>query len=128
MTIIALIIILAVAQLMVFSGLTGWVRTKHNVWAPATTGHETFERYFRVQQNTMEHVVAFVPAIYLCAVYASFALAIICGVLYLIGRCLYAYTYISDPKKRAPGMILSFMPTALMTLAALVGILWSLLA
>lgn len=120
---IALIIILAVLQFAVFTSLTGRARANENVKAPATTGGETFERWFRVQQNTMEHLVAFVPAIYLCAVYTNATVAIVGGVLYLVGRCLYAYTYVKDPQTRGLGMILSFLPILMMILAALGGVL-----
>ena len=127
MTTIALIIILAVVQFMLFTAITGFSRVKYGVNAPKTTGNDDWERRFRVQQNTMEHLVAFVPAIYLCATYTSHTLALICGVLYLIGRCHYAYSYIKAPPTRALGMMLSFFPTAIMALAALGGIVWSLL-
>ncbi len=123
MDIIALLIILAVLQFMAFSFLVGPARVKYEVKAPATTGNEDWQRRFRVHQNTMEQLVAFVPAIYLCAVYANQTVAIVCGVIYLIGRCIYAYTYIKDPKTRALGMILSFFPTLAMVLAALGGVL-----
>ena len=35
--------------------------------APATTGNEMFERYFRVQMNTLEQLVVFIPSIFLFA-------------------------------------------------------------
>jgi len=128
MDIIALIILLAILQLMAFGMITGFSRDKFGVKAPATTGNEDWERRYRVQQNTMEHVVAFVPAIYLCAMYTSLNLAILAGTIYLIGRCIYAYCYIKDPKTRALGMILSFFPTAVMVLAALGGVLMNLVS
>ncbi len=127
MDIIAVIILLAILQLMAFGMITGFSRGKLGVDAPATTGNEQWERRFRVQQNTMEHVVAFVPAIYLCATYTNLTLAIAAGTIYLIGRCIYAYCYIKEPKTRALGMILSFFPTATMALAALGGVLMTVL-
>ncbi len=125
MTWIMLIIILAVIQFMSLSFLVGPARVTYGIEAPATSGNEDWERRFRVHQNTMEQLVAFVPAIYLCATYASVPLAIVCGVIYLVGRAHYAYSYIKDPKLRAPGMILSFFPTFAMALAALGALLWS---
>lgn len=127
MTVIALLIILAVLQFMSFSFLVGPARPKFGVTAPAVTGNEEWERRYRVHQNTMEQLVSFVPAIYLCATYVHETFAIICGVIYLLGRTHYAYSYIKDPKLRAPGMILSFFPILVMALAAAGGIIWSLL-
>ena len=125
---IAVIILLAVTQLMVFGMITGFSRGKFDVKAPATTGNEDWERRFRVQQNTMEHLVAFIPAIWLCATYTSVALAIGLGCIYLVGRIIYAIGYIKAPPKRAPGMMASFFPTALLVLAALGGALMTALA
>ena len=44
---------LALVQFIVFGFRVGAARTKFGVKAPAITGNETFERYFRVQQNTL---------------------------------------------------------------------------
>lgn len=125
MTWIAFIVALAVAQYIVFMGMAGYARGKYKVAAPATTGHELFERHYRVQMNTLEQLVAFIPAIYLAATYASETLAIVCGVLYLLGRGLYAVSYVREPRSRGPGMMLSLLPTMVMVAAALAGIAWS---
>lgn len=127
MTTVTLIIILAVLQFMALSFLVGPARVTYNVEAPKTTGHEEWERRFRVHQNTMEQLVAFIPAIWLCATYANVTLAVVLGLIYLLGRSHYAYSYIKDPKLRAPGMIASFFPTFAMALAALGGILLDLI-
>lgn len=123
---IALIAGLAVGQYIIVTSIAGAARGKFGVPAPATTGNEQFERRYRVQQNTLEQLVAFLPSLYLCAMYASQPLAIFAGVIYLLGRCHYAYSYIKDPKLRAPGMLMTFFSTATMAVAALAGIVWTL--
>ena len=45
------------------------------------------------------------------------------GVIYLIGRILYARAYVADPAKRGPGFILSLGPTMVLVIIALVGAL-----
>src|SRR5450631_2506474 len=90
---------LAVLQFIVFGYLVGGARGRYGVKAPAVTGHEIFERYFRVQQNTLEQLVVFLPSLYLFSHYFSPAKAAGLGVVYLAGRALYAITYLKDPAK-----------------------------
>jgi hypothetical protein len=60
---VAIVTILALGQFVLFSIQVGSMRVKHGIKAPAVTGHPNFERMFRIQQNTMEQLVAFIPAI-----------------------------------------------------------------
>ncbi len=39
--------------------------------APAISGHPDFERYFRVQANTLEWMPIFLPSLWLFALYVS---------------------------------------------------------
>ena len=50
-----------------FTARVGISRGKLGVEAPACTGNEQFERMFRVQQNTLEQLIVFVPATYAVA-------------------------------------------------------------
>ncbi|MBT8091989.1 MAG: MAPEG family protein, partial [Gammaproteobacteria bacterium] len=65
MTPIAIVTILALGQFILFSIQVGSMRGKHGVDAPAIAGHPEFERMFRIQQNTMEQLVAFIPALWI---------------------------------------------------------------
>lgn len=118
---IVVIILLAILQYMIFSFLVGPTRGKYGVSAPKTVGNDDWERRYRVHQNTMEHLVAFIPAIWLCATYSYIEVAVVFGIIYLLARTHYAYSYIKDPKLRAPGAIFSFFPILFMVLAALAG-------
>ena len=51
--------------------------------APATTGNDVFERYFRVHMNTVEQLLVFVPAIWLFASLVSAKWAALLGAVYL---------------------------------------------
>lgn len=119
------IAVLAVMQFIVFSFLVGRAREKHGVKAPAISGHPEFERVFRVQMNTLEQLVCFLPALFLAATYWSPVFATLAGVVYLIGRLIYRQSYITDPSKRALGFILTIVPTAVLLFAALIGALIS---
>ncbi len=107
---------LAVLQFMVFGFKVGAARGRYGVKAPAVSGHVMFERHFRVQQNTLEQLVAFLPGLYLFSRYFDPVWAAVIGAVYLVGRELYAARYVSDPAKRGPG----FAMTA-MAVIALVG-------
>jgi uncharacterized MAPEG superfamily protein len=118
---IVLIALLALLQQLGFGILVGRARGRYGVSAPAVTGHEVFERYYRVQMNTLELLVVFVPALYLAALYVRPLWPALLGAVYLIGRVLYARAYIADPPKRELGYTLSFLPIAALVLMALIG-------
>ena len=113
--------LLAVAQLFVFGVLVGRARGKYGVAAPATTGHPIFERYYRVQMNTVESLLVFLPGLWLAAKYWSPGYSAILGVVYLLGRVIYLNAYVNDPKRRALGFSLSMLPAMVLVVAALVG-------
>jgi len=121
MAYVDIVTILAVFQFIVFGFKVGRARGLYGVHAPATTGNEIFERYFRVQQNTLEQLLGLVPGLYLFSHYWSPLVAAGLGVVYLIGREIYAATYVKDPAKRSLGFGLTFLPVVILLLGALFG-------
>lgn len=121
MVLVEIVTLLALLQFVVFGALVGRARGKYGVKAPAVTGHEMFERYYRVQMNTLEVLVVFLPSLWLAARYWSPFLAGGVGAVYLVGRVLYFRAYISVPAKRGTGFVLSLGPAVVLLLAALVG-------
>ena len=71
MAYVDIVTVLAVLQFIVFGFQVGRARGKYGVKAPATAGNELFERFFRIQQNTLELLVGFIPGIYLFGRYWS---------------------------------------------------------
>ena len=116
-----IVTILAILQFLVFGIKVGGARGRYGVKAPATTGNEIFERYFRVQQNTLEQLVAFLPGLYLFGHYWNPLWVAALGVVYLIGRELYAWGYVKDPAKRGAGFGLSSMPVIILLVGSLAG-------
>ena len=112
---------LAVLQFIVFGFKVGSARSKYGIKAPDTTGNEIFERHFRVQQNTLEQLIAFLPGIYLYSHYFSPLFAAGLGVVYLAGRELYAFTYVKDPANRSVGYGMTFIPMVILVGGGLVG-------
>lgn len=113
-----------VLALLVFFGtgaVVGMARAKWNVPAPASSGHPEFDKRFRVQMNTLEQLVMFVPAAMLAAPVLGDLVTAGLGFTWSLGRVLYARLYYADPAKRGPGFGLTFLPTLILMGAAIVG-------
>lgn len=121
MAFVEIVTALALIQFVVFGFKVGRARAKFGVQAPATTGNENFERCFRVQQNTLEQLIVFLPALYLFSRYFDPAWAACLGVPYLVGRELYAASYLKNPAKRGLGFGLTFLSTVILLAGGLAG-------
>jgi len=121
MELVAVVTVLALLEYIVFAMLVGRARGKYGVKAPAVTGHEIFERYFRVQQNTLELLVPLVPAMWLFGTYVSPTWAAGLGMVYVAGRIFYLRGYVADPAKREAGFGLSVLPLFVLLFGALWG-------
>jgi glutathione S-transferase len=121
MPLVQLVIGLALAQFLFFLRAVGNARTTYKVFAPATTGNEVFERYFRVQMNTLELLVIFVPSILLFAQFFGGYIAAPLGGVYLIGRFIYFASYVKDPRSRGLGYGLSMVPLVILVTGTIVG-------
>ena len=118
------------AALLVYVATSIYVaraRGKFKIDAPAMTGNPDFERVIRVQMNTLEQIVAFLPALWLCAVFLSAPWAAGIGAVWVIGRILYAVGYYREAAKRGPGFVLAFTAFAALWAGALWGVLAALL-
>ena len=122
MNYIDLIAALAIVQLIFFSVLVGRARGVYGVKAPAVSGHEMFERAYRVQMNTLELLVAFLPTLYIAAKYWPQAYVASAGVIYLVGRLIYWRSYVTAPASRGIGFMLSMVPVLALLFGALIGI------
>jgi glutathione S-transferase len=116
-----IVIGLALVEFCYFGLRVSWARGKYNVPAPAMTGNEVFERYFRVQMNTLELLVIFVPSIILFGAYVSAYIAAALGFIYLIGRLIYFTSYVKDPKTRSLGYGLSALPVIVLVAGGIIG-------
>jgi glutathione S-transferase len=99
-------------------------RVTYKVPAPATTGHEVFERYFRVQMNTLEQLVIFVPGLLLFALYVSPWVAAALGALFIVGRAVYFRGYVRAAEGRHAGFMLSVVPNMVLIVGGGLGALW----
>ena len=123
---IAIVVLLSLIEYIFFMAMVGKARTEYSISAPAIIGNEMFERVFRVQQNTLEQLVIFIPAIYLCGYYLHAVAAAMIGFFFIIGRAIYYKGYTADPAKRGAGMLISFFTNVILILGGLTGIVKSL--
>ena len=110
--------------LLVYFGLgaaVGAARGKFNVPAPLSTGHPEFDKRNRVHINTLEQLVIFVPAIVFAAPVLGDAITATLGLLWSVGRLVYARSYYADPGKRTFGFLLTLAPTFVLIVAAAWG-------
>ncbi|NKN35412.1 MAPEG family protein [Agrobacterium sp. a22-2] len=98
-------------------------RQQFGIKAPKTTGDENFERIFRVQQNTVEQLVLFLPALWMFGSYVSDPIAGLLGLGWTGARVLYAAEYYADAKKRGPGAALSWLISLVLLVGGTVGAL-----
>ena len=120
----ALVTILAIVVYFYMGVRVGQMRIKHGIKAPATSGHPQFDRAFRVQMNTLEHLPVLLPLLWLTTFFfAPYPMAApVLGVIWVIGRVLYMEGYMRDPDKRGPGFGISALAELLLLILALIGI------
>jgi glutathione S-transferase len=118
----ALVSALALLLYVAVFAAAGRARHRYDIKAPAVTGAPEFERALRVQQNTVEQLVWFIPALWLFALYASPLWAGIIGLVWIAARAYYAISYYRDPETRGPGFIIAFASAAVLLVGALIGI------
>jgi glutathione S-transferase len=108
--------------------MVGRARRRFGVRAPATSGDPGFDRVFRVQMNTLEQLVCFLPALWLAAVVFSDRWAGIAGAIWVVGRLLYARAYYGDAGARGPGFVTAVAMTFILLILAAFQIVRGLLA
>ena len=119
---------LALIEYLVITLECGRARGRLGVPAPATTGNPEFERYLRVQYNTIEQLVIFLPALFAFGHFVSSGGAAALGGVFIVGRALYARGYVRDPAKRGPGFGLTLLANSALLLGATLGALWAAVA
>jgi uncharacterized membrane protein YecN with MAPEG domain len=123
MALVELITVLALLQFLFFGILVSRARERSGIKAPAMTGNELFERYVRVQANTLELLILFLPALWLAVAHVAALWLALLGALYLVGRFIYLRAYVAEPSKRSLGFGLSAAPILALLVIDLIGAL-----
>jgi uncharacterized membrane protein YecN with MAPEG domain len=122
----ALVTLLALLVYFWMSLQVGRARGKSGISPPAMTGDPLLERAVRVQSNTLEWLPIFLPSLWLFAIYWNELAASGLGLVWIIGRLVYAAGYMADPAKRGSGFLIQFLASAVLLLGALGKIVYSL--
>ena len=99
----------------------GTARVKYNIQAPSHDGPEEYVRKVRVHHNTLEHLVLFLPGLWLFSFAVDPVWASLIGILWPIGRIGYAFGYYKDANKRGLGLYISMPPIYIFIIGSLVG-------
>ncbi|MGC6511417.1 MAG: MAPEG family protein [Parvibaculales bacterium] len=109
---------------------TGMARGKYNIQAPAVSGNPDFERVFRVQNNTLEQIVLFVPVLWVFALFYPHGngdcIAAVTGFVFGVSRIIYALGYYNEAGKRTTGFMIGFVTFIATFMGALYGVIASL--
>lgn len=117
----ALVVLLAVLLQFGTMFAVGRARGKYGIKAPATSGHPAFERAYRVQMNTLEAVLLFLPTLWLAVHYGYAGWAGVAGLVWIVGRAWYALAYLGDAARRGGGFALGMLAWAAVLLMAVAG-------
>ncbi|MBD2197285.1 MULTISPECIES: MAPEG family protein [Calothrix] len=122
----SLITALTLVLYLVITINVGRARGKYKVPPPQMTGDPNFERVLRVQQNTLEQIVLFLPGLWLFSFYVNPLWAAGIGAVWLVGRIVYAWGYYQAAEKRLVGFGISSLSGMVLLVGSLVGIILSL--
>jgi glutathione S-transferase len=116
--------VLAVAFYFYSAFRVGNLRGKHNIKAPACSGHPEFDRAFRVQMNTLEQLGIFLPLLWIATFYPivwAFVPPLV-GLVWVTGRIVYMQTYMADPEKRLAGAGICGLCDLILLILAVAGV------
>jgi glutathione S-transferase len=111
--------------LLIYAGVSynvAMARGRYKIKAPAVTGDVNFERAYRVQMNTLEQLAFFLPSMWLYAVTLNDIGAAVGGVIWVVGRVIYAFSYLKDPATRSSGFTIAFVAAVGLFLGAIYGV------
>jgi uncharacterized MAPEG superfamily protein len=123
MAAVTAIAMLALIEYLYFGVEVGRARARSGLAAPAVTGDPQFERVFRAHYNTLEQLVVFLPALFAAGYFVHEVYAVAAGLAFLVGRALYFRSYVADPTRRGPGMIVTMAANLALVIGALLGAL-----
>jgi glutathione S-transferase len=118
----AIVTLLAILIAIGTAILVARTRRATGIEPPAMGGDPRLERALRVQGNTVEGFIAFTPALWLAALYFQGWIPPVIGLVWCLGRIIFAAGYISAAGKRHVGFIISMLSVLALVILAGFGI------
>jgi uncharacterized MAPEG superfamily protein len=122
----SLVSLLALLLYFIVTINVGRARAKYGISAPQMSGNPDFERVLRVQQNMLEQLIFFLPALWIFCGYLNPLWGAGLGVLWVVGRALYAWGYYRAANQRGPGFAIASLSSLVLLLGGLVGVVLAL--
>ncbi|HZZ33528.1 MAG TPA: MAPEG family protein [Phenylobacterium sp.] len=123
-SLVALVTLLALLTYFWMSLRVPAARRKSGIAAPAMTGDPLLERTIRAHYNTLEWMPIFLVSMWLFAIYWNDLVAAAMGLVWIVGRIIYAVGYSAEASKRAPGFLIQSIATAVLLFGALGRIIY----
>ena len=131
----SLVVIVTILSLLVYVWMTlrvGGARGRSGVAAPAMTGDPDLERHIRVHLNTLEWLPIYLTSLWLFTlIYPTFPfndlIAAGLGLVWIVGRLMYAMGYVKDPGARSMGFLVQGLAIVVLLLGALAKAVWVLI-
>ena len=117
----AAVTLLAILIGIGFAIMVARVRLANGILPPAMSGNPKVERALRVQGNTVEGFVLFVPALWLATLYFHGWIPPLIGLIWCLGRILFAAGYLKDAEKRHIGFRISILSVVALVILAGIG-------
>jgi glutathione S-transferase len=104
--------------------LVARARRRNKLPPPAMSGAPEVERALRVQGNTVEQVVVFLPLLWVAALYFHMIGWVVpaIGLVWCIGRILFALGYLTDPEKRHLGFSIAVFSSIALAILGIIGL------
>lgn len=102
--------------------LVARTRSSSGIQPPAMTGDPRLERALRVQGNTTEGFIVFLPALWLAALYFQGWAPPLIGLIWCLGRISYAAGYFADANRRHIGFAICIFSVLILVVLAAIGL------
>ncbi|EAW34084.1 MAPEG family protein [Lyngbya sp. PCC 8106] len=119
----SLVTAIALLVYLVLTINVGRSRAKYKIMPPQMSGDPNFERVVRVQQNTLEQLALFLPALWLFSEFISPVWGASIGAVWVVGRIIYAWGYYQAAEKRTLGFAIGSLTLLTLLGGSLVGII-----
>ena len=119
----AAVSLLALIISVAFAIYVARTRRATGIDAPAMSGDPRLERALRVQGNTVECFIVFLPALWLAALYFQGWVPPIIGLVWCVGRIVYAAGYMMDADRRHFGFLICILSVFALVILAAIGII-----